>query len=67
MLPSMASLHVKEVLGGGTIIHKQVDFGYGPAQADDSVQASFDEFEQLEFDACFAMASVDFLFEVLFG
>jgi hypothetical protein len=58
---------VAQVLGGGTIVHKDIDLGYGPAQrvSDNAMQASLDEFENLDYDQCYAMASTDLMSEVL--
>ncbi len=58
---------IAHVLGGGTIVHKDVDLGYGPAKrlSHDSMQASLNEFEHLDYDQCYAMASTDLMTEVL--
>ncbi len=58
---------IAQVLGGGTIVHKNIDLGYGPAHriCDDSLQASLGEFERLDYDQCYAMASTDLMSEVL--
>jgi hypothetical protein len=57
---------IAQVLGGGTIVHKDIDLGYGPAQriSNDSMQASLAEFEHLDYDQCYAMASTDLMSEV---
>ena len=58
---------IANVLGGGTILHKDIDLGYGPAQriADESLRASLDEFKQIRYDDCFAMASTELMSEIL--
>jgi len=58
---------IAKVLGGGTVLHKDIDLGYGPAQrvSDDAMRASRDEFERLDYDQCYAMASTELMSEVL--
>jgi hypothetical protein len=58
---------IAQILGGGTIVHIDIDLGYGPAQriSHDSMQAALDEFERLDYDQCYAMASTDLMSEVL--
>lgn len=58
---------IAQVLGGGTVVHKHVDFGYGPAHrvTEDAMRESLDEFQQLDYDQCYAMATTDLMSEVL--
>jgi hypothetical protein len=58
---------IADVLGGGTIIHQEVDLGYGPAKivSDESMKSSRDEFSHLDFNECLARAASDKMSEVL--
>ncbi len=58
---------IAQVLGGGTVLHKNIDLGYGPAQrvADEAMRASLDEFACLDYKQCYAMASTGMMSEVL--
>lgn len=58
---------IAQVLGGGTVLHENIDLGYGPAQRvpDEAMRASLDEFNSLDYNQCYAMASTDLMSEVL--
>ena len=58
---------IAQVLGAGTVVHKNIDLGYGPAQRvpDEAMRASLDEFRCLDYNLCYAMATTDLMSEVL--
>ena len=58
---------ITELLSAGTVLHHQIDFGYGPAQrlSEDTMQSSLEEFQTLDYDQCYAMASTDLMSEWL--
>jgi hypothetical protein len=65
--PESKSPAIADLLGGGTIVHRDLDLGYGPARilSDSSMRSSLDEFKSLDFADCYAMASTEFMSQVL--
>ncbi len=58
---------IAQVLSGGTVVHKDIDLGYGPAQRvpDEAMQASLNEFKRLDYSECYAMASTELMSDLL--
>ena len=58
---------IAKVLSNGTVLHKNIDLGYGPAQRipDEAMRASLNEFECLDYNQCYAMASTVLMSELL--
>ncbi len=56
-----------DVLGGGDVVHRELDLGYGPAMivSEDSLRRSIEDFEALSYDIFREMAHNGVLAELL--